>query len=364
MKFLEALEADMNVINETFDHRLSLIDKYMEFVNSAYQQNIESAELQYLSESDSDCAISTLDYLYQEAEEGRLSGVSKAIEKLVEIFEDFIRDTNLQINKFILDKTLHKNIGEIERKVMLNPFLRKQTVDYEYDHEGCLLFQSLYVELFKCFSILYNQGDCSGEIEALSSKISDWKDNKHMTKVSFKPAQVGTYFRELMQNINKAFRQIEDNGKEIMKKCKQYKEQPNASEALAVGRLAVRASKISATARVNEIKSMMSALSSLSKNGKKEEKDESPATKTTEATYVTHESVGLSFDTFKESLFSEYSLTWDTENTPAVDTDKITFDAMRNRMFTSVNEQTDVKDETTKESSGIFAFGAKLGIGV
>lgn len=362
MQFLDALETAMNGINETFDAQLSLVDKYVEFADSAYQQNIESAELQYLSESNSDNAYGTLEYLYQEAKEEHSSKVSNAIEKVADIFEDFFHDINLKINEIIMDVTLNQKITEIERRVMVNPFLRNQTAEFEVDTEGTVLFETLYPTVFKCFAKLGNRQDCSDEIETLTSKISDWEDNKKLKKVSYKPANIAVFFRENMKAINASTKYLEKEGREIMKKCKAFKYQPNASEALSIGRLVVRISKISANANMNSLKSLLNSLHSLSKTKGKEDKPENETASRKDSTSVKKESTESMFDSFKESLFSEYFLSWGTEGLRGADTETVTFDDLRNQMFEAVSEPTNAENEELEEASEILAFGKKLGV--
>ncbi len=76
------------------------------------------------------------------------------------------------------------------------------------------------------------------------------------------------------------------------------------------------------------------------------------------------ESVGLSFDSFRDSLFSEYrSSVLDKESVNDF-LGEITFDSMKEKMFGSVYERPVIETGEQDTGSNVFSFGRKLGIGV
>lgn len=263
MKFVEELESAMVNVNTSFDEQLSLIDKFMEMASSELEQRVESAELQYLSESNSESATDTLDQLYQEAEEGFSSKVKKAIEKIEEMFQEFISNMRTTVQKFLLQSSVDGKIAKLQKKIMLNPFLRTKSIEYESDNAGEDLFSKIYPFSIRCIAKLNSGADCESELEVITSRISDWEDHKKKTQNKFKAVSVLSTFSAFVKDAIKVLDYIDESGKKILKECKQV----GSSTALSVGRASVRAAKISINAAIDSINSVMSSLSSLSKMG-------------------------------------------------------------------------------------------------
>lgn len=267
MQFVETLTNMMDTINGTFDEKYSLLNTYIEYASSDLNGDLERAELQYISESttDSESALDTFNYLCEEAESKFSSKVTNAIDKLMEIFDDFIKNMRANVQKFLLETTSDGRLAKIEKKVVLNPFLRGKSVTVESDDKGMKLFDDVYDCIIRGLARVKTGNSCASEFEKINTIINDWSDTKKMTKETFNATMLISEIKLSIKDALKKIDYMDGVGKEALKDCKAYAQASGSNEPLQLGRAAVRATKISINASVAYVNAIMSSLTALSK---------------------------------------------------------------------------------------------------
>lgn len=124
MSFFEAFR-DYIDISDEYDLSSRKIDTYLEYAINEYDINCKKAELKVITESGTD---EDLQYFHEAAEEGAIVKIKKAVIAVIEAFKKFISDLKDRVVRVIVTKTSRETLNRVEKKVKLNPFLRKKKV--------------------------------------------------------------------------------------------------------------------------------------------------------------------------------------------------------------------------------------------
>lgn len=125
MGIIDEFANEIQTCSDTFDNHLSLVDKYMEMASDEYDQKIESADLRYLKERGSDCADDTLNFLYEEAEDGLNVKAAKAVDKAKMSTSQFLTGVKAKVAKFSKSVCSDGALDSISDSINTNPFLKK-----------------------------------------------------------------------------------------------------------------------------------------------------------------------------------------------------------------------------------------------
>lgn len=262
--FLDEISEKMAVINDTADHHLSLIDRYMEMALTELNQKREYAELRYVSENNSGDALCTFSYLYTEAEEGFKERVGKAFDKIDEAFSDLIRDIQTKVNRTILDKSVKKELDIIEKRVQRNPFLKTMKVSWDENSVAAELYTTISQGIGKILNSLSGGDPSANALDSLSEIVNKSTDRSNIHKTEMTVNDALNANKECAKNTVKFTKALEQEGKMHLKTCKNLSENAQSAEVSngyrQLGTIIVRSMKISANAYINAYTASMRAL--------------------------------------------------------------------------------------------------------
>lgn len=306
MSFTE-LCASIEEVNNRVDSHLSLVDKFFEYATSEYTQKQENADLRYISESSSECAVDTLNFLYMEAEEGFIKRSQKTIAKISEILDDFITAMITKVENFLFDKTFDEKMKRIAKKIRLNPFLAKKKILVGSTEKSDAFDSIAHLSNIIVYKLSTVDSDLTDELEDLQSFMDDLRNELDESRTKKKEMTVS----ELAENYAvygkaaiKFMRETEKQSKTFFKECNRIAEKlPNAENATTMekcARIVLNATKLYVNAVYNEWRSEMSELQKIVKDTKSVNADSKKQEKESDAGVVAKEYVS---DDFSQSIF-------------------------------------------------------------
>ena len=112
-------------LSKAFDVSMMQVDAYMEACDREYNLHLKQAELKCLKEN------GTMDdyaYLESAAEEGAVAKIRKVVDKLIEVWKNFISTVKTKIIAKIASAETRQVLSRAEKKVKLNPLLARKKV--------------------------------------------------------------------------------------------------------------------------------------------------------------------------------------------------------------------------------------------
>lgn len=304
-------------VNKQTDYHLSLVDKYFEFAQEEYAQKRENADLRYISESFSDCAADTLNFLYMEAEEGFTKRTKNTINKISEILQNFISSMITKVENMILDTTFTEKMGKIAKKVKLNPFLAKKKMTIYQNGAACdLANEALSIAPRISLKLAVGNADVVSEMEDLEALMDDYqndnsgKNEKFTRTVSEVVDSLSLTGKTYLNTLKK----YEQQTKEFMKGCisvsEKLSDQEHAAALEKTARFLMNAVKISVNAEYERIRNTITELQKIIKDAKdikvdsgKQEKESKKKTSVKESS----SEEDISTDTMFQSVFESVS---------------------------------------------------------
>ena len=122
--FTEAAE-NYAALSKAFDVSMMQIDAYMEACDREHNLHIKQAELKCLKEQGT---MDDLAYLESAAEEGAVAKIRGVIDKLIEMWKNFISTLKTRIIAKIASAETRNVLSRAEKKVKLNPLLARKKV--------------------------------------------------------------------------------------------------------------------------------------------------------------------------------------------------------------------------------------------
>lgn len=122
--FLEAFQ-DYCDISDSFDTKSMKIDAYLEASIREFDINCEEAELKVMQESGTSDDLS---YFYEEATDGALAKIKKALVAILEAFKQFCSDLKSKVVRIIVNAETKNVLKKVGQKVKLNPILARKKV--------------------------------------------------------------------------------------------------------------------------------------------------------------------------------------------------------------------------------------------
>ena len=122
--FTEAAET-FAALSKAFDVSMMQVDAYMEACDREYNLHLKQAELKCLKEQGT---MDDLAYLESAAEEGAVAKVRGVIDKLIEVWKNFISTVKTRIIAKIASAETRNVLSRAEKKVKLNPILARKKV--------------------------------------------------------------------------------------------------------------------------------------------------------------------------------------------------------------------------------------------
>lgn len=122
--FTEAIENQI-VINRDADLSDMKIKAYIESAMREYAINIGESELKVMKESGTE---EDLAYLTEEASNGAIDKIKKAVSAAIKAFKEFISRIKDRVVRLVTTADTKETMKKVEKKVKLNPFLAKKKV--------------------------------------------------------------------------------------------------------------------------------------------------------------------------------------------------------------------------------------------
>lgn len=112
-------------ISDRFDSKSMRVDAFVESAIREFNINKEEAELKVLVESGTE---DDMIYYYEEANDGAVSKIKKAITAIIEAFKEFCSNLKSKVVRLICNAQSKTTLQKLKKKVKLNPFLAKKKV--------------------------------------------------------------------------------------------------------------------------------------------------------------------------------------------------------------------------------------------
>lgn len=294
---LQEITALLESANQRYDLNDLKIEAYTEQAIGQLEIDYKKAELQVLKESATD---DDLMYLREEAGEGAIEKLKKAIDVTIENFKKFVQEIKLKILVLITKKDTKETVDKAQKKIRFNPFLAKKKIDVTNHKEQMSVIAWFQSELQKILAKIR-----SGKEVAVDevSKLKDAFDSRFNKASSVNRSQkitcadavaklkkFGDGMADLIENAKKAACNIADDAKALAAKL-----YVTVSQTLsAVARAATSAGKTAVNAIVAFWKDLMGGIKSAATGirdkitgaDKKSEKDDSDTNDVTESTDV------------------------------------------------------------------------------
>lgn len=121
---LEVYEEYIDICDD-FEKKNNKVDAYVEATLRELDINCDEADLKVVNESGTE---DDLAYLYQEAEEGAMAKIKRAIEAAIRAFVEFIKNLKTKIIRMVTNAETKLVLSKVGKKIKLNPFLARKKV--------------------------------------------------------------------------------------------------------------------------------------------------------------------------------------------------------------------------------------------
>ena len=255
--FAEAIE---NQIAINHDAELSdmKINAYLEATMRELAINIGESELKVMKESGTS---DDLQYLVEEASNGAIEKIKKAVSAAIKAFKEFISRIKDRVVRLVTTAETKDTMKKVEKKIKLNPFLAKKKVQV-VDTKKPLQVISKYESILDKHAAKVAGGKVkpgeSKDIRDLQSKFeSEYKAAimgvAAMTTITVAAlvAMVNRDMEDLPKNINKIDADTSASLK-AMSECKAYTEETIAEQQAALSTLVSMRGKLG-RAKSNEL---------------------------------------------------------------------------------------------------------------
>ena len=222
---LSTIAKNMDEINASMDASVNKINAYCESVLIDHEIAMKKAEAKFITES---ASLDDVCYLQEEADEGLVASIKKAIVKLIEKFKQFVADVKLRVLTLITKKETKMKMDEVEKKVKLNPFLRNKKITMIDQDENEKTFKWYMSELGKKLSKLksghLNESEDDDELSDLESEYRSRRARTAMKAIMTVTVVVGiglvTKYRDkigdVLQNAMKTSSALAEDAKGII----------------------------------------------------------------------------------------------------------------------------------------------------
>lgn len=222
---LSTIAKNMDEINASMDASVNKINAYCESVLIDHEIAMKKAEAKFITES---ASLDDVCYLQEEADEGLVASIKKAIVKLIEKFKQFVADVKLRVLTLITKKETKMKMDEVEKKVKLNPFLRNKKITMIDQDENEKTFKWYMSELGKKLSKLksghLNESEDDDELSVLESEYRSRRARTAMKAIMTVTVVVGiglvTKYRDkigdVLQNAMKTSSALAEDAKGII----------------------------------------------------------------------------------------------------------------------------------------------------
>lgn len=203
MTFLEAM-SDYIDISDSFDSANMKVSAYVESTMNELSLNNKKAELKVMQESGND---DDLFALYEQAEEGAIVKLKKAIVAIIEAFKQFISNLKDKVVRIVVSKTTKETLNKVEKKVKLNPFIAKKKVQVIDKKKPLKVINSYKSDCDKAIAKIKGGVFKQSDIEGILSK-RDKFDEDYKKSVAGTAALTTVAVGVLIKEINKELSEL------------------------------------------------------------------------------------------------------------------------------------------------------------
>lgn len=151
----KTLSRELSIASKAMDINIMRSNAYTEMAISEAAISAEEAELKVFTESGQN---EDLVALYEQAQDGFIGKVKKAIEAIIKAVKEFFATLKDKIIAIFSKKELETSLEQIEKKSKLNPFLRNAKVEVQDGEKANSVFKA-YMEKIKTFVTRIKSGD-------------------------------------------------------------------------------------------------------------------------------------------------------------------------------------------------------------
>lgn len=213
MSFLEAMSNYID-ISDNYDKNNMQIDAYIESTLNHYAIDLKRASLKVFKESGTD---DDLNFLYEEAQEGAIVKIKNAVIAVLKAFKDFITDLKDKVVRIVVSKTTRMTLDKVEKKVNMNPFIKKKKVQVIDKNKPLKVINSYKSDCDKMIAKIkggvFKQLDIDGILKKRDNFEEDYKKaiagTAAMTTVT-----VGVLVKEINKELTELPKAIEKVSKE------------------------------------------------------------------------------------------------------------------------------------------------------
>lgn len=220
-------------ISDEFDTRNMKINAYLESTIRLSNIHREEAELKVMTEGGT---ADDLEFLYEEANDGAVASIKKAIQAIIEAFKQFISDLKSKIVRIIANAETKSVLKKVEKKVALNPFLKKKRIQVVDKRKPLKVIASYKAKADKCIAKVkagaFAQKDIQGIYDLRDKYSADYK-KVIMGTTAMMTISVGKLVNELAADYGKLPAQIDHIDKETSQIMKNYLSTLDREEAAA-----------------------------------------------------------------------------------------------------------------------------------
>ena len=123
--FAEAADELASLV-KGFNVNIMRADMIVESVERELELNLENAELKCMKENGT---MDDLLYLEEAAEEGAIAKFKKMIDRIIQMFKDFVANIRNKVMSKICSAEARRTLNQVEKKVKMNPILAKKKVE-------------------------------------------------------------------------------------------------------------------------------------------------------------------------------------------------------------------------------------------
>lgn len=328
---LQEITALLESANQRYDLNDLKIEAYTEQAIGQLEIDYKKAELQVLKESATD---DDLMYLREEAGEGAIEKLKKAIDVMIENFKKFVQEIKLKILVLITKKDTKETVDKAQKKIRFNLFLAKKKIDVTNHKEQMSVITWFQSELQKILAKIRSGKEVAVDevsklkdaFDARFNKASSVNKSQKITCADAvaKLKKFGDGMADLIENAKKAACNIADDAKALAAKL-YVTVSPTLS---AVARAATSAGKTAVNAIVAFWKDLMAGIKSaasgirekITGNGKKA--DGNATESDTDSEDVTESAEDFDIDKELDGMMAEFaSIDDDSDYTSESSTD-------------------------------------------
>lgn len=220
-------------LSDEFDTRNMKINVYLESTVRLSNIHREEAELKVMTEGGTEYDLA---YLVEEANDGAIASIKKAIQAIIEAFKQFISDLKSKVVRIVVNADTKVTLKKVEKKVAINPFLKKKKIQVIDKRKPLKVIAAYKAKADTCIAKVksgaFKEKDIQGIYDLKEKYQADYKKVIAGT-AAMMTISVGKLVNELAADYGKLPAQIDHIDKETSQIMKNYLSTLDKEEAAA-----------------------------------------------------------------------------------------------------------------------------------